>query len=36
MMRKIEKKIIRQDLILVLYIVVLCVLVCVAQLGRKT
>ena len=35
-MRKSEKKIVKQDLILVLYIVVLCVLACVAQLGRKT
>ena len=35
-MRKSEKKIVKQDLILVLYVVVLCVLVCVWQLGLKT
>ena len=35
-MRKSEKKILKQDLILVFYVIVLCVLVCVAQLGRKT
>lgn len=35
-MRKIEKKIVKQDLFLVLCVVVLCVLVCVAQLGQKT
>lgn len=35
-MRKSEKKILKQDLILVFCVVVLCVLVCVAQLGRKT
>ena len=33
-MRKSEKKIIKQDLMLVLYVIVLCVLVCVVQLGR--
>ena len=34
-MRKSEKKIIKQDLMLVLYVIVLCVLVCVVQLAKK-
>lgn len=32
-MRKSEKKIVKQDLMLVLYVIVLCAFVCVAQLG---